>query len=149
MKLQHPLSILTTESSVHTINLPYPLTKKHPKNDLPRPLPTHRPLRRPQPLGKPERPRRLPHHRPTNNPRREPHQCLHRQDRSNHRRLLRHWRRDRPRARLDKAREALGAALLESGRVKLVFMDQTDLGSVRTCAEEVRGLSERSAECYH
>lgn len=42
---------------------------------------------------------------------------------------------------LYKAREALGAELLESGRVKLVFMDQTDLASVRACAEEVRKSS--------
>ena len=36
---------------------------------------------------------------------------------------------------LDKAKEAL-SDVLETGRVKLLFMDQTDLSSVRTCAEE-------------
>ncbi|KAK2858547.1 hypothetical protein FQN49_004618 [Arthroderma sp. PD_2] len=36
---------------------------------------------------------------------------------------------------LDKAKNALGD-LLDSGRVKLLFMDQTDLSSVRACAEE-------------
>ncbi|OJJ47737.1 hypothetical protein ASPZODRAFT_15186 [Penicilliopsis zonata CBS 506.65] len=36
---------------------------------------------------------------------------------------------------LDKAKEALGD-LLDTGRVKLLFMDQTDLSSVRACAEE-------------
>ncbi|EPS30579.1 hypothetical protein PDE_05531 [Penicillium oxalicum 114-2] len=36
---------------------------------------------------------------------------------------------------MDKAREALGD-LLDAGRVKLLFMDQTDLSSVRACARE-------------
>lgn len=36
---------------------------------------------------------------------------------------------------LDKAKEALGE-LLDTGRVKLLFMDQTELSSVRACAEE-------------
>lgn len=35
----------------------------------------------------------------------------------------------------------MGAPLLDSGRVHLVFMDQTGLSSVRTCAEHVRSLS--------
>ncbi|KAI1211764.1 short-chain dehydrogenase [Annulohypoxylon truncatum] len=39
---------------------------------------------------------------------------------------------------LDKAREALGPALLETGRVHLLFMDQTDLSSVRACVDEFR-----------
>ncbi|KAI0851283.1 short-chain dehydrogenase [Daldinia vernicosa] len=42
---------------------------------------------------------------------------------------------------LDKAREALGASLLEAGRVHLLFMDQTDLSSVRKCAAEFRRQS--------
>ena len=42
---------------------------------------------------------------------------------------------------LDKAREALGPSLLDSGRVHLVPMDQTDLSSVRACADQVRSLS--------
>lgn len=42
---------------------------------------------------------------------------------------------------LDKAREALGASLLDSGQVYLIFMDQTDLSSVRACADQVRSLS--------
>ncbi|KAJ5961375.1 uncharacterized protein N7479_008525 [Penicillium vulpinum] len=37
---------------------------------------------------------------------------------------------------LDKAKEALGGSLLDSGRVKLLFMDQTDFSSVRACAAE-------------
>ncbi|KAJ5753656.1 uncharacterized protein N7511_007809 [Penicillium nucicola] len=37
---------------------------------------------------------------------------------------------------LTKAKEALGPSLLASGRVKLLFMDQTDLSSVRACARE-------------
>ncbi|KAI8633716.1 NAD(P)-binding protein [Xylariaceae sp. FL1651] len=41
---------------------------------------------------------------------------------------------------LDKAKEALGS-LLESGRVHLLFMDQTDLSSVRACAAEFRKQS--------
>jgi hypothetical protein len=36
---------------------------------------------------------------------------------------------------LDKAKEALGE-LLDTGHVKLLFIDQTDLSSVRACAEE-------------
>lgn len=36
---------------------------------------------------------------------------------------------------LDKAREALGSSL-ETGRVHLLFMEQTDLSSVRACAAE-------------
>ncbi|KAI1380843.1 short-chain dehydrogenase [Hypoxylon crocopeplum] len=39
---------------------------------------------------------------------------------------------------LDKAREALGSTLLGTGRVHLLFMDQTDLSSVRACAAEFR-----------
>ncbi|KAF3058450.1 Short-chain dehydrogenase TIC 32, chloroplastic [Daldinia childiae] len=42
---------------------------------------------------------------------------------------------------LDKAREVLGASLLETGRVHLLFMDQTDLASVRKCAAEFRQRS--------
>ena len=38
---------------------------------------------------------------------------------------------------LEKAREVLGS-VLDSGRVHLLFMDQTDLSSVQTCAEEFR-----------
>ena len=38
---------------------------------------------------------------------------------------------------LEKAREVLGS-VLDTGRVHLLFMDQTDLSSVRTCAEEFR-----------
>lgn len=41
---------------------------------------------------------------------------------------------------MDKAREALGD-LLDAGRVKLLFMDQTDLSSVRACAREFLGQS--------
>ncbi|KAI1082490.1 hypothetical protein F5B20DRAFT_531522 [Whalleya microplaca] len=36
---------------------------------------------------------------------------------------------------LDKAKEALGS-LLETGRVRLLFMDQSDLSSVRACVDE-------------
>ncbi|KAI1268478.1 short-chain dehydrogenase [Xylariaceae sp. FL1019] len=42
---------------------------------------------------------------------------------------------------LDKAREALGSELIDSGRVKLLRIDQTDLSSVRACAEEFRKQS--------
>lgn len=42
---------------------------------------------------------------------------------------------------LDKARQALGPDLLETGRVHLLFMDQTDLSSVRACANEFRQKS--------
>lgn len=42
---------------------------------------------------------------------------------------------------LDKAREALGAPLLATGRVHLLFVDQTDLASVRACADEFRKQS--------
>ncbi|KAI1327910.1 short-chain dehydrogenase [Xylariaceae sp. FL0255] len=42
---------------------------------------------------------------------------------------------------LEKARDALGAKLLESGRVKLLLMDQSDLASVRACAAEFRRQS--------
>lgn len=42
---------------------------------------------------------------------------------------------------LDKAREALGAPLLETGRVHLLFIDQADLSSVRACATEFRKQS--------
>lgn len=42
---------------------------------------------------------------------------------------------------LDKAREALGPSLLGTGRVRLLFMDQTDLSSVRACAAEFRQQS--------
>ncbi len=38
---------------------------------------------------------------------------------------------------LGKAREALGS-VLDTGRAYLLFMDQTDLSSVRACAEEFR-----------
>ncbi|KAI1418698.1 NAD(P)-binding protein [Hypoxylon sp. FL1857] len=41
---------------------------------------------------------------------------------------------------LDKAREALGS-LLETGRVHLLYMDQTDLSSIRACADEFRRQS--------
>ncbi|KAL8888801.1 MAG: hypothetical protein Q9215_003828 [Flavoplaca cf. flavocitrina] len=41
---------------------------------------------------------------------------------------------------LDKAKQALGH-LLDSGKVHLLFMDQADLSSVRTCAEEFRKQS--------
>ncbi|KAI0143974.1 hypothetical protein F4776DRAFT_609948, partial [Hypoxylon sp. NC0597] len=41
---------------------------------------------------------------------------------------------------LDKAREALGS-LLETGRVHLLYIDQTDLSSVRACAAEFRRQS--------
>ena len=37
---------------------------------------------------------------------------------------------------IEKAKKALGSSLLESGRAHLLFMDQTDLASVRACAEE-------------
>lgn len=37
---------------------------------------------------------------------------------------------------LDKAKEALGGSLLDSRRVKLLFMDQTDFSSVQACATE-------------
>ncbi|ORY65534.1 uncharacterized protein BCR38DRAFT_474407 [Pseudomassariella vexata] len=42
---------------------------------------------------------------------------------------------------LEKAKKALGASLLDSGRVHLLFMDQTDLSSVRACAAEFRKQS--------
>ncbi|KAI8626946.1 short-chain dehydrogenase [Xylariaceae sp. FL1651] len=42
---------------------------------------------------------------------------------------------------LEKAREALGPELLDSGRMKLLFIDQTDLSTVRACAEEFRKQS--------
>lgn len=38
---------------------------------------------------------------------------------------------------LEKAREALGS-ILDTGRTHLLYVDQTDLSSVRTCAEEFR-----------
>lgn len=38
---------------------------------------------------------------------------------------------------IDKAKEALGS-LMDAGRVKLLYMDQTDLESVRACADEFR-----------
>ncbi|RYP76856.1 hypothetical protein DL769_003542 [Monosporascus sp. CRB-8-3] len=41
-----------------------------------------------------------------------------------------------------KAKEALGS-LLDTGRVRLLFMDQTDLSSVRACAEEFRKQSNK------
>jgi short-subunit dehydrogenase len=44
---------------------------------------------------------------------------------------------------IEKAREALGRELLDSGRVKLLFVDQTDLSSVRACAEEFRKQSNK------
>ncbi|CAJ2502800.1 Uu.00g101940.m01.CDS01 [Anthostomella pinea] len=43
---------------------------------------------------------------------------------------------------LDKAKEALGS-LLDTGRVHLLFMDQTDLSSVRACAEDFRRRSSK------
>lgn len=43
---------------------------------------------------------------------------------------------------LEKATEALGS-LLETGHVHLLFMDQTDLSSVRACAEEFRKKSKK------
>ncbi|KAI8963717.1 short-chain dehydrogenase [Daldinia sp. FL1419] len=42
---------------------------------------------------------------------------------------------------IDKARDALGASLLDTGRVHLLFMDQADLSSVRACAAEFREKS--------
>ncbi|XXH03580.1 hypothetical protein Hte_009985 [Hypoxylon texense] len=42
---------------------------------------------------------------------------------------------------LDKARDALGPALLGTGRVHLLFVEQTDLSSVRACAAELRQRS--------
>ncbi|KAI1778287.1 short-chain dehydrogenase [Hypoxylon cercidicola] len=42
---------------------------------------------------------------------------------------------------LDKARAALGPSLLGTGRVRLLFVDQTDLSSVRACAAEFRRQS--------
>ncbi|KAL3464367.1 short-chain dehydrogenase [Aspergillus heterothallicus] len=44
---------------------------------------------------------------------------------------------------LEKAKDALGKELLESSRVRLLYMDQTDLSSVRCCAEEFRRRSQR------
>lgn len=44
---------------------------------------------------------------------------------------------------LDKAREALGPSLLGTGRVHLLFIDQTDLESVRKCAAEFRKQSSK------
>ena len=43
---------------------------------------------------------------------------------------------------LEKAKEALGS-LLDTGRVHLLFMDQTGLSSVRACAEEFRKKSSK------
>lgn len=43
---------------------------------------------------------------------------------------------------LEKAKEVLGD-LLDTGRVKLLFMDQTDLSSVRACAENFLKESSR------
>ncbi|RYP91074.1 hypothetical protein DL770_002819 [Monosporascus sp. CRB-9-2] len=42
---------------------------------------------------------------------------------------------------LDKARRALGDDLLGTGRVHVLFMDQSELASVRACAAEVRARS--------
>ena len=42
---------------------------------------------------------------------------------------------------VEKAKEALGEDLLATGRVHILHMDQTDLGSVRACAEEFRKKS--------
>ncbi|KAI9035560.1 short-chain dehydrogenase [Aspergillus affinis] len=42
---------------------------------------------------------------------------------------------------LQKAQEALGAELLSTGRVHLLYMDQTELASVRACADEFRRQS--------
>jgi hypothetical protein len=44
---------------------------------------------------------------------------------------------------LEKAKEALDPSLFRSGKVKLLFMDQTDLSSVRACAEEFRKQSRK------
>ena len=44
---------------------------------------------------------------------------------------------------LEKAREALGSSVLDTGRAHLLFMDQTDLSSVRACAAEFRKLSDK------
>lgn len=43
---------------------------------------------------------------------------------------------------LEKGKEALGS-VLQSGRVHLLLMDQTDLSSVRACAEEFRKQSKK------
>ncbi|KAI0179091.1 short-chain dehydrogenase [Hypoxylon sp. FL1284] len=43
--------------------------------------------------------------------------------------------------KLDQARKALGDELLNTGRVHLLFMDQTELASVRACAAEFRKQS--------
>lgn len=43
---------------------------------------------------------------------------------------------------LEKGKEALGS-LLDTGRVHLLFMDQTDLSSVRACADEFRKKSSK------
>lgn len=42
---------------------------------------------------------------------------------------------------LQKAEEALGKELLDTGHISLLLMDQTDLQSVRRCAEEFRKKS--------
>lgn len=39
---------------------------------------------------------------------------------------------------VDKAKEALGPALLDSGRVHVLFMDHTDLATVKAAADEIR-----------
>ena len=43
---------------------------------------------------------------------------------------------------LEKAREAL-ASVLDTGRVHLLLVDQTDLSSVRACAEEFRKQNDK------
>ncbi|CAJ2505439.1 Uu.00g128330.m01.CDS01 [Anthostomella pinea] len=42
---------------------------------------------------------------------------------------------------LEKGKQALGSALLDTGRVRLLVMDQADLASVRACADEFRKQS--------
>jgi NAD(P)-dependent dehydrogenase (short-subunit alcohol dehydrogenase family) len=44
---------------------------------------------------------------------------------------------------LEKAREALGEELLGTGRVHLLYMDNTDLSSVGSCADEFRKRSQQ------
>lgn len=42
---------------------------------------------------------------------------------------------------LNKARAALGDVLVEGGKVHLLFLDQTDLESVRGCVKEFKRLN--------
>ena len=44
---------------------------------------------------------------------------------------------------VEKARETLGASLLDTGRVQVLFLEQTDLSSVRACATEFRKKSNK------